>query len=154
MDIVLKVCVTWLCLRSLAIYTQAKSYGHLMVFLGAALTILTFSLLHHSSIGWVILISGGSLFWAGMATLATFERDEERERFRSSSWREILLGRVPERLQKQQITETRQVAEGLIICLVFALLFYQAGDYPLSLALVVIGIVYAFYLLRGPKRAP
>jgi cytochrome c biogenesis protein CcdA len=154
MDLIFKVCVTWLCLRSLAIYTQAKSYGHLMVFLGATFTLLTFLLLHHSFIGWVILIAGGALFWAGMATLATFEREEERERFRSSSWREILLGRVPERLQKQRITETRQVAEGLIISLVFALLFYQSGDRPLSLFLVVIGIVYAFYLLGGRKRTP
>lgn len=113
-------------------YTQTESYGHLMVSLGAAFTLATFLLLYYTTIGWVVLIAGRILFFGGFAVLATFERaqERERERFRTSSWLQILVGRVPEHLQLHKITERLHVTLGSLLSLLSAALFHIAGRQP------------------------
>ena len=79
--------------------------------------------------------------------LATFESKRERERLRSSSWKEILLGRVPERLQTEKISEKTRVLQGLFMSLLCVVIFYLAGKQEELTTFLVIAVVYAAYLI-------
>jgi hypothetical protein len=131
---------------SMGVFTQTNSYGHLMISIGAALTLSAFLFMDNKHFAEVILVAGEVLFWGGIAITATFGGTLEKERLRTSSWKEILLGRVPEHLQMRKVSERAQVVQALLISLLFALIFYIGNRQQEALSFLVIAIVFAAYL--------
>ena len=146
MDILFTIGAVWVCLMSMAVFTQTNSYGHLMISLGAALTLSTYLYMDNKRVAELVLIAGDVFFWGGVAVIAAFGGRLEKERLRTSSWKEILLGKVPEHLQTRKISERAAVLQGALISILFAVIFYVAGDQQTALVLVVGVIVFAAYL--------
>jgi len=154
MDIVLAIGAIWVCLMAMAVFTQTRSYGYLMISLGAALTLSTFSLMDSRHVAELALIAGRVLFWGGLAVTATFGSKLEKERLRTSSWKEIFLGKVPGRLQTQKVSEEVLLVQSTIISLLFAVIFYGADRKHEALSFLVIGVVFLVYLVwRRLKQA-
>ena len=146
MQMLFTICAVWVCIMSAAVYSQTNSYGHLMISVGAALTLATYLFIDNSVLVELLLVAGDVLFWGGLAVVATFGRHLEKERFRTSTWQEIFLGKVPEHLQTRKISPRIQVIQGLITALLFAAIFYFGGRQQEALSFVTIAIVYAAYL--------
>ena len=146
-DLVFLMGAFWVCMVYTSVHIQTASYGALMISLGVVLTILTFALTSNPVVARVVLLAGEVLFWGGFAVLATFESKRERERLRSSSWKEILLGRVPEHLQTEKISENNRVLQGLFISLICVVIFYVADRQEELTTFLVIAVVYAVYLI-------
>lgn len=146
MDIIFTIVLAWLCLTYALISTQTGSYASLMISVGAVLTLLALAFTQDEKIAWFILVAGRVLFFGGFAVILTFEGAQERARFRQSSWKEILLGRVPEHLQSRKISERIQVIQGLLLSLLFAGIFYLVDRQQEALSFLVIAIVFVAYL--------
>ena len=146
LDLMFKMVAAWIGLNFYSVYIQTRSYGHLLVSLGVVFTFLVNLFLDSEVVGRTLLILGRILFWGGFAAVATFGGSLERERLRRSSWKEILLGRVPDQLRTQRVGEKQQVIQGMLISLLFAGIFYLAGRQHEALSFLVIGIVYTAYL--------
>lgn len=153
MDAILTIILVWLCLTSGNVYTQTKSYGHLIASLGAALVLSSLLLRANEHLARVIGFTGEAIFMVGLAVVWTFGGALEKERLKTSSWKEIFLGQVPEHLQIQKVSEKSQVIGGLLISLLFAVVFYLAGERQTALVFLIGVIVFAAYLIFGrPTR--
>lgn len=146
MDILFTIVLAWLSLTYATVSTQTRSYGALMISVGAALTLLTLALTGNERVAWFTLIAGRLLFFGGFAVILTFEGARERERFRNSSWKEIIFGRVPEHLQTHKISEAMLLMQSGLISVLFAVILYVGDRKQEALSFLVIAIVFMAYL--------
>jgi hypothetical protein len=149
MDAVLTIVLVWLCLTSGSVYTQTKSCGHLLASLGAALVLLSLLFKANPYLARVTGFAGEAIFMVGLAVIWTFGRVLETERLRTSSWKEILLGNVPEHLQVEKVSEKSQLIGVILISLLFAVAFYLAGDHETAFVFLIGVIVFVAYLTFG-----
>ena len=149
LDILFIIGVAWLSLIYASVFYQTRLYGALMISVGAFLNLLAFSLSHNRALVEAVLLAGQVLFWGGFAVLGTFERTLERERFRTSSWKEIFTGRVPEHLQRRKLNERSQLVGATLLCILAGAIFYSAGLYHEVITFVIIVIVFVAYLASG-----
>jgi hypothetical protein len=156
MNIFFKLMAGWVCLNFFLVYVQTKSTGHLIASAGAFL-VLSANLFLDDVVGMIMLIGGKYLFWTGVAVIGSFGRRLEQERLRSSSWFQILVGRVPVGLQppsSKDSAERRQVIQGIIIAVLFGVIFYFGDEIGASIIFGIIAIVFGMYFLsrvRGPS---
>ena len=145
MDIIFTFVLGWISVIYASVFMQNKSYGALMVSLGALATMFTTSLAMSREMAYLLLLVGRVSFWGGFAVLGTFERDAEVERIRSSSWRELIMGKVPNELQKVKVSEKKRIAIGCFISVSCAIIFFLAGSIPFATNLLVIAVVFGCY---------
>ena len=127
MDILFKIGVAWIFLTYYFIYFQTGAYGHLMISLGAGLNLFAYLFMNNFSLVEIMSFLGSILFWGGLAVTATFGVKLERERLKTSSLKEILLGKVPKHLQKETMSERSRVIHGIISSLLFSVIFFSLG---------------------------
>ena len=131
MDTLFTFALGWISLIYASVFVQNRSYGALMVSVGALATMFTISLAMSREMANLLLLVGRLSFCGGVAILATFERHAEVERVRSSSWRELIMGKVPNHLQKVKILEKKRIAIGCFIAVSCAVIFFWQGTFHL-----------------------
>jgi hypothetical protein len=145
MDVLFTFGVGWLAIVYGSVFVQTKSYGALMVSLGAVATVLVSSLPSMPEIANLTLVVGKLSFWGGLAILATFDRKTEAERIRTSSWGEIITGNVPAHLQKTQMSQRARFVAVLLFSGLFAGVFFVMGNTQMAAVFLIIGLVFASY---------
>lgn len=155
MDILFKIGVAWFCVTYLSVYAQTSSYPHLITSLGAALNLVAYLFLDNAQLATILAVSGRTIFTVGLVITITFAGSLERERLKTSSWKEILLGKVPKGLQTNSLSEKAQMSAAFFLAILFAAIFYFSGDQYTSVSLLFIAVVLAIYLVRtwtGPQK--
>ena len=156
MPLFFKLAVAWISITYYSIYLQTNFYGYLVISL-AALGILSSYILLPQQPQLATIISQASIvvFWIGIAIVGTFGRKLERERIRSSSWSQILRGIVPEGLRKNELSKRNRLGliHGILLCSLFVVIFYAAGDLVHALALIAVIVVCILYFFLQGKTS-
>jgi hypothetical protein len=156
MELFFKLAVAWICMTYYSVYLQTNFYGYLVIALGALGNLSAYIFFpQHPQLAKIISQSSFVVFWVGIAVVGTFGRKLERERIRSSSWSQIIRGIVPEGLRKNDLSKRKRLGlvHGLLLCSLFVVIFYAAGDSVHALALIAVIVVYILYFFSQRRTS-
>lgn len=152
MDLLFEIMVAWFFVIYYLIYMKTGGWYYLLTSLGAALNLLYLIVSGNWEFAGLLVLLGSTLFFVGLASTLTFGAKLERERMQASSWKELLVGRVPEHLRRQGPSERKSLTILSFVFLLSALITFEAGKPGLALDLVAIGIVTGIYSLFGARE--
>jgi hypothetical protein len=151
-----KLAVAWICITYYSVYLQTNFYGYLVIALGALGSLSAYILFpQQPQLATIITQASFVVFWIGIAIVATFGRKLERERIRLSTWSQILRGIVPEGLRKNELSKRKRLGliHGILLCSLFVVIFYAAGDSVHALTLIAVIVVYILYFFLQGKSS-
>lgn len=152
MDLLLEIMIAWFFVTYYLVYVKTGGWYYLLISLGAALNFLYFVVSGNWEFAGLLVLLGSTLFFVGLASTFTFGASLERERMQTSSWKDLLIGRVPEHLCRKGPTERKALAILSFVFLLSALIAFEADKLGLALNVAVIGIVVAIYSLFGARK--
>jgi hypothetical protein len=109
---------------------------------------MAYMFLNNAQVAVSMAVIGKILFFVGIGMTATLGIHVEKERLRLSSWREIISGVVPEHLRTRTLEAKDQIVPTVLSLLLFAIIFYTAGDEPTAVILLALGAMFWVYYSR------
>jgi hypothetical protein len=152
METTFKLGVAWIFVTYYLVYMQTRFFGYLVVSVGAFLNLMAYMFLNNAQVAGSIAVFGKILFFLGIGITGTLEMHLERERLRVSSWSEIIRGVVPEQLRTRTLEIKDQIVPALLALLLFAMVFYIAGDKAAAASFFVLGAIFCVYYVWKAER--
>jgi hypothetical protein len=148
METIFKLGVAWIFVTYYLVFLQIRFFSYLVVSAGAFLNLMAYMFLNNAQVAVSMAVIGKILFFVGVGMTATWGIHVEKERLRLSSWREIISGVVPEHLRTRTLEAKDQIVPTVLSLLLFAIIFYTAGDKPTAVILWALGAMFWVYYSR------
>jgi hypothetical protein len=129
----------------LSLYGATGAWYHLAILSGFLLEMLYLNF-HDREFAGLLSWCGSILLIVGLGWTMTFAADQELERLRSSSWKDIILGRVPANLLKEK-NDRRDATVLAILLLSSGAICLLGGSVVIGLNFIILGSIFCMYAL-------